>query len=202
MTRLVRYLSHPQVFIDPDCPVPQWGLNDVGRARVQALVGAKTLADTTAIFSSDEVKSLQTAEPLAAALGLAVQIRPDMHENDRSSTGFLAPDVFEETANRFFANPDTSVHGWERAIDAQHRITTAFRNCLGDTTTGDILIVGHGGVGTLLYCALASVPISRAHDQGAGGGGNFFSVAIDRKAPDRPAHGWRPMEALIQTRSS
>ena len=30
---IVRYLTHPQVQIDPDVPVPQWGLSPVGRAR-------------------------------------------------------------------------------------------------------------------------------------------------------------------------
>lgn len=27
---IVRYLTHPQVQIDPDVPVPQWGLSSVG----------------------------------------------------------------------------------------------------------------------------------------------------------------------------
>ena len=52
MTILVRYLSHPQVQIDPSVPVPSWGLNDVGRARVSALIEAGWLSGTTAIVSS------------------------------------------------------------------------------------------------------------------------------------------------------
>ena len=30
------YLSHPQVKIDANVPVPQWGLSDVGRGRAEA----------------------------------------------------------------------------------------------------------------------------------------------------------------------
>jgi hypothetical protein len=33
MTNLVRYLTYPQVQIDPAVPVPLWGLNEVGRGR-------------------------------------------------------------------------------------------------------------------------------------------------------------------------
>ena len=40
---------------------------------------------------------------------------------------------------------------------------------------GDILFVGHGGVGTLLYCHYSKVPISRQFDQ-PGSGGNFFTL--------------------------
>ena len=58
---------------------------------------------------------------------------------------------------------------------------------------GDVLFVGHGGVGTLLYCALAGLPIDRRHDQLAGGGCVF---AFD--LPDGLPHGpWAPMESLI-----
>ena len=38
--RLARYLSHPQVRIDPTAPVPAWGLSDIGRRRTEALAAA------------------------------------------------------------------------------------------------------------------------------------------------------------------
>jgi broad specificity phosphatase PhoE len=177
---LVRYLTHPQVKIDPAVPVPRWGLSDIGRARVGALAAAGTLAGTTAIISSGETKAIETAEILARALGLTVEIREAMHENDRSSTGFLPPPAFEEMANRFFANPHVSVEGWERAIDAQTRIVAEVEQVLARTFTGDVLFVGHGAVGTLLLCYYARLPISRAHDQPAGGG-NIFSFAEEKR---------------------
>ncbi|MGY4292614.1 hypothetical protein ACVWXN_000709 [Bradyrhizobium sp. i1.4.4] len=53
---IVRYLTHPQVQIDPAVPVPQWGLSSVGRARAEALANAGWLASTTQIVSSAERK--------------------------------------------------------------------------------------------------------------------------------------------------
>ncbi len=193
MPDVLRYLSHPQVRVDPAVPVPDWGLSDIGRARTERASHALSLTDTRTIISSSERKAIETADILAAPLKLPVQQRPKTHENDRSATGFLRPDIFEETANKFFANPLESTNGWERAIDAQTRIVADVLAALQDHVSGDLLIVGHGGVGTLLYCHFADVPISRSFDQTGGGGGNFFSVDLSNH---NPIHHWLPMEDL------
>src|SRR5690349_15402409 len=98
MTRLLRYLTHPQVRIDPVVPVPNWGLNEVGAARVAAFVSRRAVQGTSRIVSSAERKAVETAEPIAASLGLDLTVREAMHENDRSATGFLPPDEFESVA--------------------------------------------------------------------------------------------------------
>lgn len=189
----IRYLTHPQVFIDPETPVHLWGLSEVGRARAQKLAQSRTLSTTTQIISSTERKAIETAQPIAAALGITLEFREAMHENDRSSTGFLPPDKFEVVANEFFAHPSASVRGWERAVDAQARIVREVETVVARNLGGDILFVGHGAVGTLLFCHYARVAISRAHDQPAGGG-HYFTLL---KEPRRVLHPWRRMEELI-----
>ena len=39
---IARYLSHPQVRIDPAVPVPRWSLSERGRARAQ-IAGRRTV---------------------------------------------------------------------------------------------------------------------------------------------------------------
>jgi broad specificity phosphatase PhoE len=95
----IRYLTHPQVQIEPAVPVPDWRLSRRGRERVAALAATNALAGTTHIVSSAERKAVETAEPLAAALGIVIEIRDAMHENDRSATGFLPPAEFEIVAD-------------------------------------------------------------------------------------------------------
>ena len=199
MQRIVRYLTHPQVQIDPAKNVPEWSLNDVGRRRVEALATSCALSGTTLVVSSAETKAIETAEPLAKALGRDLRIRENMHENDRSATGYLQSEEFETVADQFFAHPDQSARGWETAHAAQSRIVGEVRECLRDAPQGDILIVGHGGVGTLLFCHLAGLPISREHDQGPGGGGCFFEFAGPES---QPTSGWRPMEHLTASQPS
>src|SRR6266700_8081661 len=112
---LIRYLTHPQFKIDPAIPVPSWGLSEVGRTRTEAIAGTGRFSATTQIISSGERKAIETAEIIAAKLNVDVEVRQAMHENDRSATGFLMPDEFEAVANQFFAQPDISIRGWERA---------------------------------------------------------------------------------------
>jgi broad specificity phosphatase PhoE len=189
MSARIRYLTHPQVRIDPHVNVPDWGLSEIGRRRVQALVSAGWLAGTTQVIASAERKAIETAEPICAALGVVLEIREAMHENDRSATGFLAPPEFERVADDFFARPHESVRGWERAVDAQARIVRDVEAVLARGLGGDVLFVGHGGVGTLLLCHLAKHAIARTHDQQASGG-NYFSFTRD----GRVLHAWRPIE--------
>lgn len=114
-----------------------------------------------------------------------------MHENDRSATGYLDQSAFEAAADAFFAEPEVSFKGWERAVEAQARVLAEVRAVLACPRAEAVVFVGHGGVGTLLYCALAGLPIARRHDQT--GGGSYFafdSVAL------RPHHGWRAIEEL------
>jgi broad specificity phosphatase PhoE len=190
METLVRYLTHPQVQIVPEQPVPSWGLSAFGRSRVTALIKAGWLQGTTQIVASAERKALETAEPIAAALGVRLEVREAMHENDRSATGFLPPDEFERVANQFFAHPDESIRGWERAKDAQSRIVREAEIVLSESGAGDVLFVGHGAVGTLLLCHYAGAEISRAYDQPSGGG-HYFTLA---KAARKVVHTWRRME--------
>ncbi len=193
MKRIVRYLSHPQVVVDPLKKIPDWSLNDVGKSRVKALAKSGALVGTNTVISSAETKAIETASPLAKALGCEVTIREKMHENDRSATGFLPPAEFETVADQFFAHPDKSVRGWETAVSAQSRIINEVRECLRSHLDGDILFVGHGGVGTLLYCYLSGLPISRKYDQGVGGGGCFFEFV---NLQSEPKSHWQAMEKL------
>jgi broad specificity phosphatase PhoE len=192
MTNLVRYLTHPQVRIDPAIPVPSWGLSEVGRARTEAIASAGRLSGTTQIISSGERKAIETAEIIAAKLNADVEVREAMHENDRSATGFLMPDEFEAVANEFFAQPQISIRGWERAIDAQLRIVRGVEQVLDRNRPGDVLFIGHGGVGTLLYCHYSGFAIDRTYDQPAGGG-YFFAFTKDGR---RVQHSWCRLEDL------
>ena len=191
----VRYLTHPQVIIDPLKDVRKWSLNPVGSDRVSRLAAHPGfLYKTRRVISSDETKALETAMPLASMLGVDLEVRPLMHENDRSATGFLPPHEFEAVADRFFAEPTKSVRGWETAEGAQRRIVAEVDASLDGPQDGDVLFVGHGGVGTLLFCALSANEIDRRFDQGPGGGGCWFQFDLQTR---RPLEGWKPMEDLM-----
>lgn len=185
------YITHPQVRIDPTVPVPRWGLSDLGRSRSEVMARRAFVTELARIVSSEETKAIETAAILGRALGLPVEVRPDLHENDRTATGFLPPPEFEATADLFFAHPETSIRGWERAIDAQTRIVTAVSAIAAERPDAASAFVGHGGVGTLLFCHLRGIAISRRHDQPPGGGG-WYGFTLAPPGVDGP---WRAIDA-------
>ena len=185
------YVTHPQVVIDPAIPVPDWALSEHGRARAVAACKQPWLRDVATIIASVERKAIETAEIFARSRGLSIEVRTGLHENDRSATGYLMPEEFDQVANAFFANPSMSIRGWERAVDAQARISARAEELLKQRS-GTVCLVGHGGVGTLLYCHLARLPIDRRYDQPAGGGCYF---TFDTEAR-RVIHGWRLIDRI------
>ena len=183
MPRSLYFISHPNVVVDPSLAIPRWPLSETGRARMTAGLRQPWVLGVSSIYASPEQKAADSATILAAHLSIGFVCIEELSENDRSSTGFLPLAEFESVANQFFASPELSIRGWERAIDAQSRIVNAVRRIThDDQTNGSIAIVSHGAVGTLLYCFLTGQQISRRWDQAPNGGGNFFPFTIEPPA--------------------
>jgi broad specificity phosphatase PhoE len=175
------FMTHPEVRIDPDQPVPEWPLNAIGRGRMEHFAGLLTDRNVSAVYASAERKAMDGAAIVAERLGLPFRTEESLGENDRSSTGYIAPPEFWEVVRAFFGRPHESIRGWERAIDAQTRIvTTVSRIARADETSGDIVIVSHGGVGCLLTAHLQKVEIGQESRPSHPGGGCF--IVIDRES--------------------
>ncbi len=198
MTDHLLFVTHSEVVIDPDQPITDWPLSTVGRTRMVQF--AQTLAagvvPVVGVWSSDERKARDGAEIIAARFGLQPRIDHDLHENDRSATGYIAPPEFWEVVAQFFGRPDESVRGWETARHAQGRIVQSVERVLAaEKAPGLIVVISHGGVGQLLTAHLQGVEIGQEDRPGNPGGGCW--IAIDRQ--DRRLAGpWRDIEAYGQ----
>lgn len=181
-------ITHPEVIVDPNVPVTDWGLSETGRDRATTFAASSVFADVTQIWTSTERKARETGDILAASQSLSVAQHLDLGENDRSSTGFLPPTEFETAADAFFAHPDVSFRGWETARDAQSRVLSAVNSIIGAHEGQDLAIATHGAVGTLLWCALSNRPIDRIYDQPSQG--HYWQADISTL---KPQSGWLPM---------
>ena len=189
---IIHFITHPEVMIDPAIAVPDWPLSPLGTRRMRLALERPWLVSVQAIFSSAERKARDAADLMGERLRRVPVIVEGLGENDRSATGYLPRVQFEAMADRFFAHPEASVRGWERAADAQRRIIDAVERALSVAPAeGGIAIVSHGCVGALLLCHLKGVPINRREDQPGDGGGNVYSFdAVSR----RLISGWRRIE--------
>jgi broad specificity phosphatase PhoE len=189
---IIHFITHPEVMIDPAVPITDWPLSPVGMRRMRLALERPWLTGVQFVFSSAERKAMDAAGLLAEKLGLRPVVLEGLGENNRSATGYLPKAEFEAVADEFFARPEESVRGWERAADAQRRIVDAIEHVISMAATeGDIAIVSHGGVGALLRCHLKGVSINRSEDQPGGGGDNVYSFG---RSDRRLLSGWRRIE--------
>ena len=185
----VTYITHPEVLIDPAIPVPEWTLSAVGAERMRLFSRDPALAGAKSIWCSTQTKAQVGARILSEALSLPVFELEALGENDRSSTGYVTPPRFWELVDAFFSNPDESVEGWETARHAQARTMQAIDHVIASSPAGDILIVGHGGVGRLALASLKGEPIERSVEQP--GQGSWFS--FDRRTLQLHSSSWQPL---------
>jgi uncharacterized protein YhfF/broad specificity phosphatase PhoE len=155
----VIYITHPEVVIDPAIPVPQWTLSALGAERMRLFSRDPALAAAKSIWCSTQTKAQVGARILGEALNLPVFELEALGENDRSSTGYVAPPRFWELVDAFFSNPDESAEGWETARHAQARTMQAIDHIIVNSP------VGHGGVGRLALASLKGEPIKLSSEQ-------------------------------------
>ncbi|NRA86943.1 MAG: histidine phosphatase family protein [Rhizobiales bacterium] len=181
------FITHPEVLIDANVEVTHWPLNSIGQTRIMSFSKYTILKNVGVIWSSNEIKAVQTAKILQNTLNISVSYLENLGENDRPSTGFVEPNKFDEFANLFFLTPEKSVMGWETAQQAQQRIVKAYEEVISANAKShsDIAIISHGAVGTLLYCHLKGLPISRQYDQPYQGHYWVYDLALKKMQ-----HGW------------
>ena len=141
------------------------GLSDLGVLQAERL--RDRLAETgeieaTVLYSSDYPRARQTAEIIAPALGLPVEIEPAFGEHDPG------PDCdglsFDEFVDRH-GMPDwesdphaVSFPGGETVAEFDLRVGTAFSRVVRVHAGGELVIVCHGGVIDGLYRTLLRAP--------------------------------------------
>ncbi len=143
--------SHePRRFIGQlDLPLTAWG-----RMQADRLMEALRDAPLTAILCSDLVRSVDTAEIIAAPHGLACISRGDLREISLGEWEGLSfngirrdhPDEFSERGRDMlhYRTP-----GGESFLECTFRVMGAFYDIL-HSTRGDIVIAGHAGVNRII----------------------------------------------------
>jgi len=153
-------------------------LNDTGRAQARSL--ARSLADERldAICCSDLLRASQTAEIVAAHLGLPVHIEPQLREIDVGEwTGLTSAELrqrFPDAFARYLAGGP----GWQQgeSYDAMvARVTSALGGIASAHPDGRVLAVAHAGV----LCAAWLASGGRLADWQGTYNGDLQEVVVD-----------------------
>ncbi len=146
-------IKHSLPLIDPALPARQWRLSEEGRQRCEELAVRVAALMPMQLFSSHEPKAQETAELVGARLNLAVTPVRDLHEHARENVPFLSPEEIHRSIKEFFRQPDALVFGEESARQTLERFTRAVAGIVAAHQNGDLAIVAHGTVITLLVAA-------------------------------------------------
>lgn len=119
-----------------------------------------------ALLSSDSLRASATAEPLAAAAGLALRTDPRLREIDLGAWSGLSREEaqarFPEEFDAWVRGEDVARGGGETYLDVAARATAAIAEALPAVGPGQVLVaVTHGGtaratIGSLLGLAPAT----------------------------------------------
>ncbi len=143
-------IKHALPEIVPEVPAPQWHLSEAGRVQANLLADWLTDVCTAVIVTSREPKATQTATILSTQLGCPYVEAENLHEHDRTNEGWLADAEFRSRVREMMAEPARLMFGLETADDAMSRFARGVDSVLKDHPSGNVAIVAHGTVISLL----------------------------------------------------
>jgi probable phosphoglycerate mutase len=140
-------------------------LSELGRQQSAALAAAFAGEPIEAVFSSPLSRAQQTAEPIAAALGLSVRLDERLRELHAGVFQGLLPreldERYPEAARRWRAHdPDFRIPEGESRRDLMLRGRAALE-AIRATDLGRVVVVSHGGLLTAALKALLEIPAER-----------------------------------------
>lgn len=152
-------VKHSLPEIVPERSRREWRLSEEGRRRCGRLAERLSSYAPGKIVSSPEPKALETAQLVAAALGVALVETVDaLHEHDDRDVPFQDEQSFRVAVREFFARPNQAVFGPETADAAHQRFSAAVTRLADGPKDSSIVVVAHGRVISLLVSRRNDLP--------------------------------------------
>ena len=140
-------------------------LDDTGRKQASALVTRAARVPLDALYTSDLIRTRETAAPLAAARGMEAKALPGLREISFGKwDGHHLREIQEkepDTLRDIFLKPgQVDLEAEEDLAASQKRGWETFRELVDQMEPeGTILCVSHGGLIRLLVCQILGFPI-------------------------------------------
>ena len=143
-------------------------LNEKGFEQAKSLVGKLKGKTFITIYTSDLLRAQQTAEPIANALGLPIQIEPRLREiNQGEWEGVLVDDIKARYAGlwsqRTVDPASVRPPGGETVSEVAARVYAALDDIARLIPAGNVLIVSHGLSIATAICRDKGIPVGQAY---------------------------------------
>lgn len=145
------------------------GLNEIGRMQALGLRDQLKKVHLSAIYSSDLLRSRQTAELIAEPLGLSVNLEPRLREMKLGKwEGMLSEDIKtqfpQELAERACDPVNTRAPGGESPMQVAKRVVGAVDEIGMRHPEEGVLIVAHGISLAIITCLARDIPLEKLYE--------------------------------------
>ena len=188
-------VRHADVVVSEDVPAREWPLSEPGRRAAERLGTSPLWCDIALVATGPEPKMVATAEPIAAAAGIAPRRETDLREVDRAATWTVGADRYRGLVRRFFAGDH--LPGWEERDAARARVAGCVERLL-EATPGPLVVVSGGLALTLYVTSLAGAPPATQVWTGI----PLPAVAVVDPAAGRIVSGFQRLETFLATASA
>ncbi|MBS1161176.1 MAG: alpha-ribazole phosphatase [Proteobacteria bacterium] len=135
-----------------------------GVRQVEALAQALREREISVIYCSDLLRSLQTAQIIAAPTKARIKVLPGLREIALGEwEGQLRRDIATRFPEQFVARgrdiENTPAPGGESFAEVQQRLLPTWQRILAEGGE-NIAIAGHAGINRLLLCSLLGMPLA------------------------------------------
>ena len=136
-----------------------------GEQQAAELAGELRTQNIHTLYASDLRRALETAAPLAEALGLAVNRDARLRERslgvlEGTASTAISPKITGLGANRV-ADPDARPDGGESVRDLYLRAASFAEDLAARDHPGDVAVVAHGGTLRVLYAFVHGIAVER-----------------------------------------
>ena len=159
---LIRHAHHDYIGRAIAGWLPGISLSPKGREQAAALPARLAGAGITAIFSSPLERAMETAAPLAASLGMRVEIREGLREIHYGKfTGRTMEELDADPAWRRFnvQRGNSRAPGGEMMIETQARMVAELERIREDHPGGVAAVFSHGDVIRAAVLHYAGIPL-------------------------------------------
>ncbi len=126
-------------------PVP---LTERGQREAEAAAQELAGLPISAVYSSDLVRAVQTATPIARLHGIGIRLDPDLRERGYGELeGMPSSAAYAATAGLDWTDADLRVGGGESTRDVHRRVGAALARCVAEHATPagqQVVLVSHG----------------------------------------------------------
>ncbi len=137
-------------------------LDALGRRQAQRIAGRMRDSDVVAVYTSDLRRAVQTAQPIADALGVELARRDDLREIDvGTALGMSKAELQDHHPELFAADWHRIPFPGGESYDAMaERISGAAREIARRHEDRRVVLVTHGGTIRAAIAGLAGIPIT------------------------------------------